>query len=85
VPFYYSGEYSLYSFDMRNRSISIIDPTPREELIERNAIYKFYSDRIQKIGRIFDTAMQISNPKWNDDVYDWRRLFSKCVPKTIDV
>ena len=79
VPFHYNEEYSLYSFDMKQRSITVMEPgADKIEPIKQ-------IHRIQKIGKNFDRAMELLDDKWNDDVYDWKRYYPGYVPKTTDM
>ena len=33
------------------------------------------------IAKRFDLAMKLTNSKWNDNIYYWKREFPTCVPK----
>jgi ribosomal protein S7 len=70
VPFHYNEEYS--------RAITVMDPAAN------NIDPIKHVKRIQKIGIFFEKAMELFDEQWNDDVYDWTRLFPSYVQKKID-
>ena len=39
--------------------------------VNREDTSRFYLNRLQKISKVYDIAMEEVNPEWNDDMYDW--------------
>ena len=74
VPFHFRGEFSLYYFDMKKRIITVVEATLKPLQAGVTLGYcRYYNDKLQKICRVFDRAMEIVDPEYNDDSYDWRR------------
>lgn len=78
------GNYIMFSFDMKERKIYIIDTMPIPYWGPKDDPSRYYLDGIQKIGVALGRAMEETDPTWNDDVYDWRRNIPNGVPKTTD-
>ncbi|CAL4886813.1 unnamed protein product [Urochloa decumbens] len=84
VPFQSLGAYGLFALDRKHRTIAIIDPRPVYTNASYNNPYYYYVDRIQKVAAAYDRAMEVVEPEWRDDVYDWHHTFPALVPKTFD-
>lgn len=84
LPLHTCGNYIMFSFDMKERSIYIIDKMHIPYWGPKDDPSKYYLDGIQKIGITLGRAMEETDPTWNDDVYDWRRKIPIGVPKTTD-
>ena len=82
LPYNERGQYSMLSIDMKDRVISIIDPTPLSEWVPIDKLSDYYCARIHSISMIFDRAMRKAYPTWNDDIYNWKITHPKSVPKT---
>ena len=74
----------LFSLDKTRRTISIFDPTYRYEVSVNQDPTTNYLKIIQTIGKAWDLAMEVVNPKWNDYIYDWVRGIPYGVEKSMD-
>ena len=59
-------------------------PTPLPEWAARSGPYYYYLPIVQKIAKAFGRAMEVVNPAWNKDVYDWPQIYRGVVPKIFD-
>ena len=50
----------------------------------RTGPYYYCLPIVQKIAKAFDRAMEVVNPAWNEDVYDWPQVYPGVVPKTFN-
>ena len=50
----------------------------------RTGPYYYCLPIVQKIAKAFDRAMEVVNPTWNEDVYDWPQVYPGVVPKTFN-
>lgn len=84
MPFLASGTYIMYSLDKACRTISILDPVRRVYGGSKEAQNWFYGTQIQKIGLAYHLAMEVVDPSWSDDLYDWKRNLISDLLKTND-
>ena len=84
VSFHSCGRFSVISLHMKDKFTAIIDPTPLPEWAARIGPYYYYLPIVQKIAKAFGRAMEVVNPAWNKDVYDWPQIYPGVAPKTFD-
>ena len=77
VPFHSCGRFSIISLHMKDKFTAIIDPTPLPEWAARIGPYYYYLPIVQKIAKAFGRAMEVVNPAWNKDVYDWPQIYTQ--------
>jgi hypothetical protein len=85
VPYYELGRFGMFAFHFKSRTTTIIDPSP----LVTNVAYNnhpsyYYLPRLQKVAKTFDRAMDVVDPSWNDDIFDWQHVFPSLVPKLVD-
>lgn len=78
------GQFTLYVLNMETRNISIMDPMPIPTEFKLKPRRLWYVHKIKNIANNVDLAMELVNPKWNDNIYFWRRILPTWVPRTAD-
>ncbi|CAN6338798.1 unnamed protein product [Urochloa humidicola] len=84
VPWQELGSYGVFALDKKHRIVAIIDPSPVTQSVAYNDPSNYYIPRLQKLAYTFDRAMDEVDPSWNDDIFDWKRVFPNLVPKIYD-
>ena len=83
MPYTFLGHFALLIFDMKARSVSILDPRPIPEWYNCHPTMCYIKD-MHYISNSLNLALEEANPTWHDDVYCWRREIQTWVPKTED-
>ena len=76
--------YTLYILDMGTRTVSIMDPHPKNGMFKGSDPCMPYIHKLHNIANNFKLAMELAHPAWKDDIFYWRRKFPTWVPKTTD-
>ena len=84
LPYSFLGHFILFSLDMKSRTVSILDPMPIPHTFKGFEPTLYYVHKIKNIANNLKLAMQVAYPAWNDDIYVWRRILPKSVPKLDD-
>ena len=69
---------------MKSRTVSILDPMPIPHTFKGSEPTLYYVHKIKNIANNLKLAMQVAYPAWNDDIYVWRRILPKSIPKLDD-
>ena len=51
----------------------------------RTGPYYYCLRIVQKIAKAFDRAMEVVNPAWNENEYDWPQIYPGVIQKTFDL
>ena len=66
LPYEILGIFILFVFDQKKKFMYVLDPLPRPT-------WGMHVFKNMEIGKKINHALQLANPKWNDDVSKWGR------------
>ena len=67
--------------DMQKKTVHIMDPLPYDVCYKGYDQSMPYIATFHTIAKRFNLAMKLTNSKWSDIIYYWKREFPTCVPK----
>jgi len=70
---------------MKDKFTTIIEPTPHPEWAARTGPYYYYLPIVHEIAKALGRAMEIVNPAWNENEYDWPQIYPGVIQKTFDL
>jgi hypothetical protein len=84
LAYSFLGHFGLYVFNMNARSIYIMDSMPIPSWFKGNHPSMHYIHKIHHISNNMNAAIELTNSKWKDNIYMWRRIVPTWVPRTLD-
>ena len=66
---------------MQNKTVHIMDPLPNDVCYKGYDQSMPYITTFHTITKRPSLAIKLTNSKWNDSIYCWKREFPACVPK----